>query len=144
MDETNSLYEHIKNRLPTGYEFGDDGQKLDDSLVPNHKTSQQSIREDFEGDVGIFENIISTENTYQGYNREVAEVQIAVVTKNGDIEEAKKYLFEAFNNIKNNPQSSHIWVRLARLVNVIPLGKNSKGLQMVSMTVYLKYLVNNE
>lgn len=144
MDVTNSLFEHIRNRLPTGYNYGDDGTIMENK-VPNHKTFQQSIREDHPGDVGIFELNISRQPTYSGYSCLIAEVQIVVVVNNDGIEKAKQYLTEAFENIKDakNKQSTNVFIRYAKLVNIIPLGKNSNNLQMVEMTLNLKYLINS-
>ena len=94
IDETISLFEHIRNRLPTGYGLGDD-ENIENDGVYNHKTFQQSLREDHEGDVGIFENNISEINILSGFLGYQGNIQVAVVTKNGDIDGAMKYLKEA-------------------------------------------------
>ena len=138
MDETKSLYEHIKNRLPTGYGLGDDGTEYKDN-VPNHKTFQQTLREDHEGDVGIFTTFIGSYNILGGQLGYKSEVQIAVVTKNGDIDSAINYLLNALDNIKKDVKSTGIYVSDCKLVNLLPLGKNSVGLHMVSMNIAIKY-----
>ena len=141
LDKTTSLFEHIRNRLPTGFGFGDDGAELVNGVY-NHKTFQQTLREDHEGDVGIFE-IYSTElPKYTGYTCLVAEVQIAVVCKQGDIEGARKYLQKALENIRDNEMSEYIWIKSCKLVNLKPLGKNSNGLNMMVLNINIKYLVN--
>jgi hypothetical protein len=140
MDTTTSLFEHIKNRMEPGYEYGDDNKIVDEELIANHQTSQQSLREDFEGDVGIFETQITQESLYMGVKCNIAKIQIAVVTKDGNIENAKEYLMKSYNNLKKNQKSSGIYVKNCELVSLLPLGKNSKGLQMVSMNVSLKYI----
>lgn len=139
MDETKSLYEHIKNRLPTGYGLGDDGTEYKDN-VPNHKTFQQTLREGHEGDVGIFVNNIGSYNILGGQLGYKSEVQIAVVTKNGDIDSAINYLLNALDNIKKDVKSTGIYVSDCKLVNLLPLGKNSVGLHMVSMNIAIKYV----
>lgn len=145
MDVTNSLFEHIRNRLPTGYEYGDDG-KVEEDGITNHETFQQFLREDHEGDVGIFELSITHQPKYAGYTYLVAEVQIVTVVNKQGIETAKQYLTEAFNNIKDikNSQSTKIWIKQAKLVSLIPIGMNSKGIQMAALTMNLKYLVDDE
>lgn len=142
MDNANNLFEHIRNRLPDGYGFGDDGTKLDDSLVPDHKTFQQSIREDREGDVGIFEIYQSEQPNYRGYTCYIGEVQIAVVTRNGNIGEAQEYLRELYDNLNSNTQSEHVWIKNCKMINLKPLGKNSNGLHMVVLNLKIKYLIN--
>lgn len=143
MDETKSLFEHIRNRLPTGYGLGDDESIEDENGVYNHKTFQQSLREDHEGDVGIFENNISEINILSGFLGYQGNIQVAVVTKNGDIDGAMKYLKEALENIKNNCKSTGIYVKSCKLINLLPLGKNSAGLHMCSMNILIKYVVLN-
>lgn len=140
MDTTNSLFEHIRNRLPTDYNYGDDGTVINNN-IPNHKTFQQSIREDHEGDVGIFELNNTLQSKYSGYSFLISEIQIVVVTIDGDIEKAKQYLADAFKNINDitNRESSKIKIIHSNLVSIVPLGKNSKGLQMVSLTSNIKY-----
>lgn len=135
---TENIFEFIKTRLPTGYGLGDDNTEIVNN-VPNHKTWQQSLREDHEGDVGIFENNIGSYNIFGGKLGYKSEIQIAVVTKNGDINSAIKYLKEALENIETNSKSINIYVSDCKLVNIIPLGKNSVGLHMVSMNLAIKY-----
>ena len=139
MDETKSLYEHIKNRLPMGYGLGDDGTEYKDN-VPNHKTFQQTLREDHEGDVGIFTTFIGNYSILGGQLGYKSEVQIAVVTKNGDIDSAINYLLNALDNIKKDVKSTGIYVSDCKLVNLLPIGKNSVGLHMVSMNIAIKYV----
>jgi hypothetical protein len=138
MDSTNSLFEHIKNRLPTDYGLGDDGTEYKDN-IPNHKTWQQTLRENYEGDVGIFENSIGSYSIFGGQLGYKSEVQIAVVTKNGDIDSAINYLKIALENIKKDVKSTGIYVSDCKLVNLLPLGKNSVGLHLVSMNIAIKY-----
>jgi hypothetical protein len=140
MDTTTSLFEHVKNRLPTGFGFGDDDKIIDSNLVPNHQTSQQSIREDHEGDVGIFEMNSSTYDFSKFMHGMITEVQVAVVTKQGNIEEARKYLLSLLKNLQSDIKSSSIYIYNCDLVNLIPLGKNSVGFQMVSMVLSIKYI----
>lgn len=139
MDETKSLFEHIKNRLPTGYGLGDDGTEYKDN-VPNHKTFQQTLREEHEGDVGIFEYVTSEPlSSKKGTYAERCGIQIAVITKNGDIEQAKKYLEEAYNNINNNRKSSKYLVMVCNKSYLTPMGKTSNGLQWVQLAIAITY-----
>lgn len=142
MDETKSLFEHIRNRLPTGYGLGDDGTVYKDN-VPDHAVFQQSLREDCEGDVGIFENITSDFSIMGGALGYISKMQFAVVTKNGDIDSAVKYLKDALYNIKTNCKSTGCYIKECKLVNIVPVGKNSVGLQMVTMNISIKYVLFN-
>lgn len=128
-----------------GYEFGNEYQIIDENGIPNHRTNQQSLREDHEGDVGIFEIYKSRIDAYAGqYPFYEAEVQIAVVTKNGDIKEASDYLLDTFKNIKKNKESEHYRMELVKFINLKPLGKNSAGLQTVVLNIYLNYITDIE
>lgn len=145
-DTTTSLYEHIKNRMASGFGFGDDGQVIVDR-VPDHRISYQSIREDCEGDVGVFEYIIDSQGSYDRLSIHTlwrVNVQFSVVTKNGDIEAAKKYLIKSFENLADDVESSNVYVKGIRLINLHPFGKNSKGLQMVVMNTQIFCYINDE
>lgn len=142
IDETKSLFEHIRNRLPTGYGLGDDETVYKDN-VPDHAVFQQSLREDHEGDVGIFETLTSDFSIMGGAIGYESKIQFAVVTKNGDIDSAVKYFKEALNNIKTNCKSTGCYIKNCKLVNIMPVGKNSVGLQMVTMNISIKYVLFN-
>ena len=142
IDETKSLFEHLRNRLPSGYGLGNDGTVYKDN-IPDHAVFQQSLREDHEGDVGIFENITSDFSIMGGSLGYTSKMQFAVVTKNGDIDSAVKYLKEALNNIKTNCKSTGCYIKESKLVNIVPVGKNSVGLQMVTMNISIKYVLFN-
>lgn len=144
MDNALTLYEHIRNRLPTGYGLGDDESVLDESNNYNHSVWEQTIREDHEGDVGIFEIYTAEQPKFSGYTCYVSEIQIAVVTKQGDIDSAKKYLKEALENIKRDDMSEHFYIKLCKLINIKPIGKNSNGLQMVVLNIKISYLYSEK
>jgi hypothetical protein len=140
-DTTNNLFEHIKNRLPQDYEdLGDNNIIIDDEGTPNHKVWEQSLREDFMGDVGVFQTRLSQQEIYHGVAYQMANVQIAVVCINGDIDTAEQYLRQAYANLKSNDRSSSIYVKRCDLIDIVPLGKNSIGNQMIEMDVSLKYV----
>ena len=139
-DNAKTLFEHIRNRLPTGFGFGDDGAVKDNKGIYNHKTFQQSLREDHEGDVGIFEIYSTEQPKYSGYSCYVAEIQIAVVCKQGDIDEAKDYLKQTLHNLRTNEMSEHVWIKTCKLINLRPLGKNGANKQMVVLNIKIKYL----
>lgn len=142
IDETKSLFEHLRNRLPSGYGLGNDGTVYKDN-IPDHAVFQQSLREDHEGDVGIFETLTGELNILGGTLGYESKMQFAVVTKNGDIDSAVKYLKEALNNIKTNCKSTGCYIKECNLVNIVPVGKNSVGLQMVTMNISIKYVLFN-
>lgn len=135
---TSSLFEHILNRLPTGYGLGDDEKEIVDG-ISNHATFQQSLREDHEGDVGIFDTNMTDNPMLMGNAGYTSNVQIAVVTKNGDIDSATKYLLKAFENIKSDICSTGIKVKNIKMTHLCALGKNSNGFQMVELSFSIKY-----
>lgn len=139
-DVTSNLFEHIKNRLPDKYNIGDNNVVYDEDNTPNHKVWEQSLREDHEGDVGVFQTRLSQAEIFHGVASLLAHVQIAVVCVNGDINTAEKYLREALDSLKKDDRSTSIYVKRCDLINIVPLGKNSIGNQMIEMDVSLKYV----
>ena len=79
MDTTNNLYEHIINRLPDKYGLGNNGTEYDSDNTPNHKAWEQSLREDHEGDVGVFITRLSQSEIFHGVAAQLANIQIAVL-----------------------------------------------------------------
>lgn len=138
------LYDFIIDRLPDTDGYGNTGKVYDDDGVSNHSVFKESIREDHEGDVGVFITSNSDITNMHGRYCFEGEIQIVVNTINGDIDGALDYLFTALDNIQNNYRNDHIWIKNSRLVNCLPVGKNSNGIQWCVLNVYIKYLVNNE
>ena len=141
-DTTNNLFEHIRHRLPDKYNLGDNNVTYKDN-VPNHCVWNQSLREDHQGDVGVFMTRMAQAEIFHGVASQLANVQIAVVCVNGDINTAEKYLREAYNNLKVNDRSTSIYVKRCDLIDIVPLGKNSIGNQMIEMDISLKYVTIN-
>lgn len=141
-DTTENLFEHIRNRLPDDYNIGDNNVTYKDN-VPNHMVWQQSLREDHEGDVGVFQTRLAQAEMFHGVACQLANIQIAVVCVNGNLSDAESYLRQAFNNLKSDDRSTSIYVKRADLINIVPLGKNSVGNQMMEMDVSLKYVTIN-
>lgn len=139
MDETNNLYEHIINRLPNKYGLGNNNIEYDEDGISNHRVWEQSLREDHQGDVGIFQTRLSQAEIFHGVSFQLANVQIAVVCVNGDINTAVDYLKETFNSLKKNDRSTSIYISRCDLIDIVPLGKNSIGNHMVEMDISLKY-----
>lgn len=137
-DTTSSLYEHIKNRLPTGFGYGNDGQVIVDK-VKSQAVWQQTLREDHPGDVGIFEIKTVEQKIAYGAIAYVSNIQFGVVCKSNDINNAINYLLKAYDNIKKDRKSSSITVDVAELINCMPIGKNSEGNQMVAMNLKVTY-----
>lgn len=140
-DVTNNLFEHIRHRLPDKYNLGDNSTEYDDEHVPNHCVWNQSLREDHEGDVGVFQTRLAQAEMFHGVACLLANIQIAVVCLNGDIDSAEKYLREALENIKQDDTSTSIYVKKCELIDIVPLGKNSVGNQMIEMDISIKYVV---
>jgi hypothetical protein len=141
-DTTENLFEHIRHRLPDKYDIGDNNTIYTDN-VPNHIVWQQSLREDCEGDVGVFQTRLAQSEMFHGVACQLANVQIAVVCVDGDLSSAEKYLREALQNLKQDDTSSSIYVKKCDLINIVPLGKNSVGNQMIEMDVSIKYVCLN-
>lgn len=139
-DVTNNLFEHIRHRLPDKYNLGDNNVTYKDN-VPNHCVWEQSLREDHEGDVGVFQTRLSQADIFHGVAYLLANIQIAVVCLNGDIDSAEKYLRETLENIKQDDTSTSIYVKKCELIDIVPLGKNSVGNQMIEMDISIKYVV---
>ena len=140
-DTTNNLFEHIKNRLPISFQdIGENNVILDDDGNSNHQVWEQSLREDHEGDVGVFQTRLSQAEIFHGVAYDLANVQIAVVCVNGDIDTAERFLRQSLSNLKSDDRSTSIYVKRCDLIDIVPLGKNSIGNQMIEMDVSLKYV----
>lgn len=142
MDEqVSSLFEHIKNRLDTTYEYGDVGQVIKDKK-PNHAVWEQSIREDCQGDVGIFEITKTELSNARGMYLYEGEIQIVVVCKSNDLDNAKTYLKNTLKNLRTNYKSNMFIFKNVKLLNLRPMGKNKVGNQMVVLNIQIMYVEN--
>lgn len=143
-DEDKTLYGFIKEQLDNVVGYGVNGQVVEDG-VTNHDVFYQSIREDHEGDIGIF-MITGQENTQLQYGEiYVSEVQIVVNSVAGDIAGVLEMLKNTLKNIRQNKKNDYIYVMDCGLINLRPVGKNSNGLQWSVMNILCKYttLINN-
>lgn len=138
------LYDFIIERLPDTQGYGNAGKVYDEDGVSNHSVFKESIREDHEGDVGVFISANSDITKFSGRYCFEGEIQVVVNCINGDIDGALDYLFKTLDNIQTNYRNDYIWVKNSRLVNCLPVGKNKCGIQWCTLNVYLKYLVNTE
>lgn len=138
------LYDFIIERLPDTQGYGNTGKVYDEDGVSNHSVFKESIREDHEGDVGVFISANSDITKFSGRYCFEGEIQVVVNCINGDIDGALDYLFKTLDNIQTNYRNDYIWVKNSRLVNCLPVGKNKCGIQWCTLNVYLKYLVNTE
>lgn len=138
------LYDFIIERLTDTQGYGNAGKVYDEDGVSNHSVFKESIREDHEGDVGVFISANSDITKFSGRYCFEGEIQVVVNCINGDIDGALDYLFKTLDNIQTNYRNDYIWVKNSRLVNCLPVGKNKCGIQWCTLNVYLKYLVNTE
>lgn len=138
MDEDRTLYGFIKEQIPAVNGYGVTGQTTVDG-VTDHDIFYQSIREDHEGDIGIF-MITGQENTQLQYGEIYnSEVQIVVNSVNGDIAGVLNMLKNTLKNIRQNKRNNYIYMMDCGLINLAPVGKNSNGLQWSVMNILCKY-----
>lgn len=138
MDEDKTLYGFIKEQIPAVNGYGVTGQTTVDG-VTDHDIFYQSIREDHEGDIGIF-MITGQENTQLQYGEIYnSEVQIVVNSVNGDIAGVLNMLKNTLKNIRQNKRNNYIYMMDCGLINLAPVGKNSNGLQWSVMNILCKY-----
>lgn len=139
-DEDKTLYGLIKENIPEVSGYGVTDQETVDNVV-NHDIFYQSIREDHEGDIGIF-IITGQENTQLQYGEiYVSEVQIVVNSVNGEIAAVLDMLKGTLKNIRKNKRNDYIYVMDCGLINLRPVGKNKNGLQWSVMNILCKYTV---
>ena len=138
------LHNFIIERLPFIDGYGECGREYDDNGISNHSAFKQSIRENVQGDVGVF--IIQTNETTKmsGHSEYKSEVQIVVNCINGDIDSAIDYLSKALENIKKNNKNEFIWVKNCKFVNMSPVGKNSSGIHWCVLNILLTYITNED
>lgn len=136
-----SLYDFIIERLPDVDGYGNTNKIIDDDGVSNHSAFKQFVREDHEGDVGVYIISDTVDTKYHTDSFKKADIQVVVNTVNGDIDGALAYLTNTLINIKNNEKSNDIWVKSLKLLNVHPVGMNSAGIHWCVMNLHLKYIV---
>ena len=144
MDSTNSLYEHLKNRLPTGYNYGDDNNSIIENSEgyeeTDHQVWESSIREYNQGDVGIFiqnEQILKTKSIEIGYR---ALVNVVVIVNNGNITSARDFAKQFKNNLSSDLESERIKVHTVNFdILYRQLGLNSAGYQVVEIPFTIDY-----
>lgn len=138
MDEDKTLYGFIKNNIPDVSGYGKTDQHIVDG-VPDHDIFYQSIRDDHEGDIGIF-IITGQENTQLQYGEIYnSEVQIVVNSVDGDIAGVLNMLKNTLKNIRQSKKNNYIYMMDCGLINIAPVGKNSNGLQWSVMNILCKY-----
>lgn len=143
-DEDRTLYGFIKQNIAAVDGYGVTNQTINDGVI-DHDIFYQSIREDHEGDIGIF-IITGQENTQIQYGEiYISEVQIVVNSVNGDIAGVLDMMKNTLNNIRRNKRNDYIYMMDCGLINMRPVGKNSNGLQWSVMNILCKYtyLVNS-
>ena len=135
----NELYEYIKSQIPQIDGYGECGKNIDENMISNHDVFFQSLREDHEGDIGIF-LITGGENTELIFGKVYeSEIQIVVNSVNGDIACTLNILEKTLDNIRNNKKGNRIYVSKAGLINLRPVGKNNNGIQWSVMNILCKY-----
>jgi len=139
MDEDKTLFGFIKQQIPAVDGYGVTNQTYTDNIV-NHDIFYQSLREDHEGDIGIF-MITGQENTELIYGKMMnSEMQIVVNSVNGDIAGVLNMLKTTLDNIRKNKKNNYVYVQRCELINLAPVGKNSNGLQWSVMNILCKYM----
>ena len=103
---------------------------------------KQSIRENAEGDVGVFVTTSSEITKMSGHSMYRSEVQIVVNCVNGDIDGALSFLNQTLENIRKNQKGDKVWIKSTKLVNMSPVGKNSSGIHWCVLNLLLTYIVN--
>ena len=136
------LYDHIIERLPCIEGYGETGKTYNDDGRSNHSVFKQSIRENAEGDVGVFVTTSSEITKMSGHSMYRSEVQIVVNCVNGDIDGALSFLNQTLENIRKNPKGDKVWIKSTKLVNMSPVGKNSSGIHWCVLNLLLTYIVN--
>lgn len=137
-----SLHTFIIERLPDIDGYGDTGKIIDEDGVSNHAVFKQSIRENKEGDVGVFVVSTQEDTKLSGHSCYQSEIQVVVNCVQGGIDGAIDYLSRTLENIRNNIRNDYIWVKSCKLINIRPVGKNQAGIHWCVLNVLLKYIVN--
>ena len=137
-DEDKTLYGFIKEQIPAVDGYGVTNQTFEDNIA-DHDIFYQSIREDHEGDIGIF-MITGQEDSQLKYGEIYnSEMQIVVNSVDGDIAGVLNMLLTTLKNIRANKKNDYIYVMNCGLINLRPVGKNSNGLQWSVMNILCKY-----
>lgn len=135
-----SIFGFINGLLPHTVGYGDTDSKLDDDGIYDHTVWTQTIREDHEGDVGIFQINEGEDNKLRYHPIREANMQVVVNCVNGNIVEAMEYLRELYENIRSSKGNDYVCLFDYKLTNISPVGKHSSGLQWCVLNILLKYI----
>lgn len=134
-----TVYDFITENLPDIVGFGNVGKTVDEAGIPNHSAFLQTIREEHEGDVGIF-IVDSKDYTEMKFIKLTeSEIQVVVNCVQGDIEQTLDYLQSLFDNLSNTKGNRYIEIYNCKKINLRPVGKNSKGIHWCVLNMLLKY-----
>lgn len=134
-----SIYDFITEQLPNVEGFGNVDKILDEAGIYNHSAFQQTIREDHEGDVGVFivDNKDYTEMKFIKLTE--SEIQVVVNCVQGDIEQTLDYLQSLFDKLSNTKGNDKIEIFNCKKINLRPVGKNNRGIHWCVLNMLLKY-----
>lgn len=135
-----SIFGFINGLLPHTVGYGDTDSKLDDDGIYDHTVWTQTIREDHEGDVGIFQINEGEDNHLMFQTIREANMQVVVNCVNGNIVEAMEYLRALYENIKSSSGNVYVSLFDYKLTNISPVGKHSSGIQWCVLNILLKYI----
>ena len=139
MSNRYTIYDFIEEQLPNTEGYGNIEKELDDNHNYNHSVFHQSIREDNEGDVGIF--IVDSKDNYEMKMIPMieSEIQVVVNAVSGDIEGTLEYLDSLFITLKNSKGNDKIEIFRCNKINLRPVGKNSADIHWCVLNMLVKY-----
>lgn len=140
MSDRYTIRDFIIEQLPQVDGYGNCGSVFKNN-IPNHSAFKQSLRNDHEGDIGIFV-INSKDNWELKYTKLIeSEIQIVVNAVAGDVEGSEEYLQRLFDNIKKNRGNDKIKISSCNKINLRAGGKNSNGIHWSVLNILIKYRI---
>lgn len=134
-----SIYDFITEQLPNVTGYGNFKKKLDEDGISDHSVFYQTIRNDHEGDVGIF--VLNTkDNTDMKFAPLTeSEIQIVVNCVGGDILQGLDYLQSLYDVLHKTKGNSKIKVFNCKKINLRPVGKNTNDICWCVLNILIKY-----
>lgn len=135
-----SIRDYIIEQLPQIEGYGNCGQVFKDK-IPNHAVFKQSLRNDHEGDVGIFIMRNEPDNTIAHSPFRKAVIHIYVNAVAGDVEGSEQYLSCLSNNLRKSKGNGKIKIIDCIETNLSAGGKNTNGIHWSVLNILIKYRI---
>ena len=135
-----SIRDWIIDNVPEVEGYGNYKQTFKNK-IPDHAVFKESLRNEHEGDIGVFVINSGDDWTMKYCKVSQAEIQIVVNAVHGDVEGAERLLQNLFDNLHNNKGNDKIKITSCHKINLRAGGKNTNGIHWSVLNILIKYIL---